>query len=906
MLGDMASGSGRAAGPRGAKAGAPKTRSARSASSKARSGTGSRSASTSRSGTGSRSATSSRSGAEPRSETSSRAGTGSRSGTGARVAGSGGKGRSSSGRGDYVARPSSARSTSSASRGAPGAARSSFRGDNPGGDEGRPRRSSAPGASAAGGARGRSGARDGAGAGAWARPAASGASRSGGRGFGSAARTSGSSERFGSDRPRSSDGFRGDAGGASRAPARGPARDSAGRWASSEDRPSSRQGTGGPPSRSRSNTGAPRPPARTYGGRTDRPTRGTGGGGTYGGGTYSAEGRAPRREGTGARSDRPSFSDPSTGGGPRWGRPVASGGRPGAPGRSDGPRTTQPRSFDGPPRSFDRASRLSDDRAGRGPAERAPRGFQTGASRALSFPKRIDSRGAPAGRAAWDRDAPRTVGPRRETGAPRRDAGATRRETGVPRPPGETGGFRRETGGPRSGGPRSGTSDARGGSGYSRSRATGDGNGPPRSFGTDRPPRPASAAPRSFGTDRTDRTDRPDRPDRPASANPRRPTPPGWGSVARHGIGELDNEEPTASEIWSGVRASAEPTRGRAPGGTRAGGTSRGKAGRGDVGRTWADRAAAASKPSRQVPARRTPVARPRPAVTPLTGPLSAEQELEGQASHENSGRDDWSMTIVERVPAVTRPTKTPSRRAQPLGRRAEPAARPSARANGRANAVATPATRERSVTRRPSARTGSLLALDKEAPEALVTAKLADATRAYSADRYNDALRMLRKLSSQAPTSSPVKELLGLTLYRLGKWPLALRELEAHHQLSGSYDQFPVIADCYRALRRYDEADATWTELRQASPSPEVVAEGRLVAAGTLADRGDLRGAVKLLEGSLRRSKPKGFHVRQWYALADLYERAGELPRARDLFAQIVAADPDAYDVRQRLIALD
>jgi tetratricopeptide (TPR) repeat protein len=290
-------------------------------------------------------------------------------------------------------------------------------------------------------------------------------------------------------------------------------------------------------------------------------------------------------------------------------------------------------------------------------------------------------------------------------------------------------------------------------------------------------------------------------------------------------------------------------------------------------------------------------------------------------------------MTIVERVPAPSRPAKTSSRRraeaagrrAQPAGGRAhpgsEPAAqqaaqpaqlggRPSARANGRggarADAVAAPITRERAATRRPAARTGSLLAVDKEASEPVVTAKLADATRAYSADRYHDALRMLRKLSSMAPTSASVKELLGLTLYRLGKWPLALRELEAHHQLSGSYDQFPVIADCYRALRRYDEAEATWTELRQASPSPEVVAEGRLVAAGSLADQGDLRGAVKLLEGTLRRSKPKGFHLRQWYALADLYERAGELPRARDLFAQIAAADPDAYDVKQRLIALD
>jgi tetratricopeptide (TPR) repeat protein len=163
----------------------------------------------------------------------------------------------------------------------------------------------------------------------------------------------------------------------------------------------------------------------------------------------------------------------------------------------------------------------------------------------------------------------------------------------------------------------------------------------------------------------------------------------------------------------------------------------------------------------------------------------------------------------------------------------------------------------------------------------------------------------MLRKLAAQAPDSAPVKELLGLTLYRLGRWPLALRELEAHRRLSGSYDQYPVIADCYRALHRYAEADATWLELRQASPGPELLAEGRMVAAGCLADQGDLKGAVALLEASLRRSRPKPLHLRQWYTLADLYERAGELPRARDIFSQIAAVDPNAYDVGQRLVAL-
>ena len=193
----------------------------------------------------------------------------------------------------------------------------------------------------------------------------------------------------------------------------------------------------------------------------------------------------------------------------------------------------------------------------------------------------------------------------------------------------------------------------------------------------------------------------------------------------------------------------------------------------------------------------------------------------------------------------------------------------------------------------------------DRYLPQQTGNAKLEDATRAYSADRYQDALRILRRLSVQSPNSAAVKELLGLTLYRMGRWPLAVNELKAHYELSGSYDQFPVIADCYRAMRRYADANATWEELRQASPSAEVVAEGRLVAAGCLADQGDLRGAVKLLEGSLRHSRPKVSHLRQWYALADLYERAGELPRARDLFTQIAVVDPDAYDVRQRLVAL-
>jgi tetratricopeptide (TPR) repeat protein len=182
---------------------------------------------------------------------------------------------------------------------------------------------------------------------------------------------------------------------------------------------------------------------------------------------------------------------------------------------------------------------------------------------------------------------------------------------------------------------------------------------------------------------------------------------------------------------------------------------------------------------------------------------------------------------------------------------------------------------------------------------------RLGEATHAYDRERYQDALRILRPLAEAAPDSAAVRELYGLTLYRLGRWRPAIKELDASRSLSPSYDQLPVVMDCLRALRRYRDVAARWDELRQASPSAEVVAEGRIVMAGALADQGQLRSAISMLEKSRAIRKPREHHLRQWYALADLYERAGDIPRARDTFARIAAIDPDAFDTRQRLRAL-
>jgi hypothetical protein len=99
---------------------------------------------------------------------------------------------------------------------------------------------------------------------------------------------------------------------------------------------------------------------------------------------------------------------------------------------------------------------------------------------------------------------------------------------------------------------------------------------------------------------------------------------------------------------------------------------------------------------------------------------------------------------------------------------------------------------------------------------------------------------------------------------------------------------------------------DELWDELRQASPSGALVTEGRIVTAGSLADRGDLPGAIRLLEHGWQYPKrPQVHHLRRAYALADLYERAGDISRARELFGRLSAADPAFADVAARARAL-
>ncbi len=183
---------------------------------------------------------------------------------------------------------------------------------------------------------------------------------------------------------------------------------------------------------------------------------------------------------------------------------------------------------------------------------------------------------------------------------------------------------------------------------------------------------------------------------------------------------------------------------------------------------------------------------------------------------------------------------------------------------------------------------------------------RLVEAAGAFEAERFSEALRLLQSIDKLAPDTIEVLELKGLAQYRLGKWAPAIKDLERFSSITQSLDQAPILADCYRAKREWAKVEDIWLELGDASPASETVEEGRIVYAGALADQGKLRDAIRILETAPRAPRrPKVQHLRRWYALADLYERAGDVAKARRLFSEIGTLSPDFGDANARASSL-
>lgn len=186
------------------------------------------------------------------------------------------------------------------------------------------------------------------------------------------------------------------------------------------------------------------------------------------------------------------------------------------------------------------------------------------------------------------------------------------------------------------------------------------------------------------------------------------------------------------------------------------------------------------------------------------------------------------------------------------------------------------------------------------------VRQQLKRAARHFAQERFSDARASLGWLLARHREIPEVVELEGLCLYRLGEWKRAAEQLERFIDLTGTTEQHPVLADCYRGLGDHDRVAQLWDELRASEASAPTMAEGRIVAAGSLADADNLPAAISLLAKGPRRARHLAdHHLRTIYALADLYEQAGDTQRARRGFERIAEVDPKFLDVKFRLSAL-
>lgn len=180
-------------------------------------------------------------------------------------------------------------------------------------------------------------------------------------------------------------------------------------------------------------------------------------------------------------------------------------------------------------------------------------------------------------------------------------------------------------------------------------------------------------------------------------------------------------------------------------------------------------------------------------------------------------------------------------------------------------------------------------------------------ALQAFEAHRYEEARKILGPMSKEYADVSAVHEMLGLCLYRAGQWKRALGELEIAHRLNPDWIfNHPVIEDCHRALGNHQLVEKYWRELSEASPHPELMAEGRIVMASSLADRKLYAEALDLMgKAANDLARPSEYHLRQWFVIADLYDRQGNVIKAREFFERIAKHDPQFVDVAERLSTL-
>ena len=161
------------------------------------------------------------------------------------------------------------------------------------------------------------------------------------------------------------------------------------------------------------------------------------------------------------------------------------------------------------------------------------------------------------------------------------------------------------------------------------------------------------------------------------------------------------------------------------------------------------------------------------------------------------------------------------------------------------------------------------------------------------------------RKLAARVGV---VREACGVAAYLVGRWAEALSEIRAARRLTARSGYVAIMADCERALGRYDRALALLTGPDTARANRAEQVELRIVESGVRRDMGATAAAIVTLQlPELTDGRVRPWSARLYYAYADALLDAGRADEAREWFGHAATADQDGQtDAAERLDELD
>lgn len=172
------------------------------------------------------------------------------------------------------------------------------------------------------------------------------------------------------------------------------------------------------------------------------------------------------------------------------------------------------------------------------------------------------------------------------------------------------------------------------------------------------------------------------------------------------------------------------------------------------------------------------------------------------------------------------------------------------------------------------------------------ILALLTEAADAFADARYQVARERLLRAKAMTSRSETVRELLGLSCYRLAAWEEALRELRAYRRIAGDTTHLAVEMDCLRALGRDADVPKVWAMLRELGASKAAEVELRVVYGSFLLDQGRPQDAWRVTDPGRIRADAHENDLRQWYVAAKAAVVLGDMKTADQLRRAIETRD--------------